>query len=149
MHEFEAARVLKQIVSMFISLNTWQFSESNPEIREYVLNPESQNLPSKYRIFSYLKTEGGLRNSRISVVGNLNTSLSILGTEIAFPPLGHLMTIDFKGILPFHYELTHFKNNSVNDLVSTDFKVYRLPTYLPFLLDYRQKDEIEKQKENK
>jgi hypothetical protein len=144
MHDFEAAKVLKQITSMFISLNNWQFSEANPEMREYVLNPENQDLPNKFRIFSYLKTEGDLRNSRISAIGDLKTSKTIVGTEIAFPPLGHLMTIDFEGTLPYHFELTNFKNYSINELVSVDFKIYRLPTYLPFLLDYRQKEEIEK-----
>ncbi|QNA44516.1 hypothetical protein [Lacibacter sediminis] len=143
MHDFEAAKVLKQIVSMFLSLNSWDFAKENPDLREYVLNPESKNLPQKIRVFSYLNSEGQIRTSTFSVIGNLKSSATILASEITFPPLGHVMTIDFKGHLPNHFELTEFKNVSHNELITTDFNLYRLPTYLPFPLDYRQKTEIE------
>lgn len=143
MHHFEAAKVLKQIVSMFISLNTWQFSENYPELRNYVLRPENKNLPSRFRIFTYLNTEGQLRNNRFSVVGNFQSNQSILATELAFPPLGHVMTIDFEGTLPLLYEVTWFKEVAYDEQVSVEFKVNRLPTYSPFPLDYRTRETIE------
>ncbi len=144
MHEFEAAKVLKQIASMFISLNTWSFSESHYELRNFILNPNIQDLPSKYRFFNYLKGEGDIRNARVSVIGDLNSATTVMGSEIAFPPLGHVMTIDFKGSLSYHHEITNFKNFRVDEFVSTDLNVYRLPTHIPMFLDYRSKEQIEK-----
>jgi hypothetical protein len=143
MHNFDAVKVLKQIVSMFISLNSWQFSQNYPALRNYVLNPKHKELPSNIRIFSYLNCEGQFRNNTFSVVGDLNSNLNVLASELAFPPLGHVMTIDFNGSMPYHYELTHFKNYKVGELVSINFKLFRLPTHLPIPLDYRTKELIE------
>jgi len=39
----------------------------------------------------------------------LSSENTILGSELAFPPLGHVLTIDFKGALPYHQEITSFK----------------------------------------
>ena len=74
----------------------------------------------------------------------LSSENTILGSELAFPPLGHVLTIDFKGALPYHQEITSFKNCKSNSTINYDFKIYRLPTYLPFLLDYRDRETINK-----
>ena len=39
MQHFEAGRVLKAIVSMFLSMNDWDFSQANRKLAEYVMNP--------------------------------------------------------------------------------------------------------------
>jgi hypothetical protein len=143
MHDFEAAKVLKQIASMFISLNSWKFSESHSELRNYVLDRNVRDLPSRYRFFNYLKGDGDIRNATISVIGNINHTNTIMGSEIAFPPLGHIMTIDFKGHLPYHFEIAGFKRHGIDELISTEFNIYRLPTHIPIFLDYRSKEQIE------
>jgi hypothetical protein len=145
MHSFEAAKVLKQIVSMFISLNSWDFSENHPELRNYVLDPASNHLPSNIRIFNYLNTEGQLRNITLSAIGNLNSSDVILASELTFPPLGHVLTFNFEGSLPYHYEITNFKKYNLQEFADIEFKIYRLPTFLPLPLDYRSKDLINKE----
>lgn len=148
MHDFEAAKVLKQIASMFISLNSWKFSESHSELRKYILNPNAQDIPSRYRFFNYLKGDGDIRNTTLSVIGNIHNRNTIMGSEIAFPPLGHVMTIDFEGKLPYHFEITDFKKLGVDELITTDINIYRLPTHIPLFLDYRSKEQIEKNIKN-
>ena len=143
MHDFEALRVLKQIVSMFLSINSLEFSQKNPELAEFVLNPTKTQLPKRFRFFEYLNSEGQLRNIPLSITGNFQTGISIAASEIAFPPLGHVMTIDFRGELAFHQEITDFSNHSIDQKVSLKFDIYRLPTVLPMLLDYRTKEAIE------
>lgn len=143
MHNFNAAKVLKQIAGMFISLNPWDYLEHYPDLRSYVANLNYKDLPDRYRFFVYLNTVGQLRNSPFSVVGDLKTGKSILASEISFPPLGHVMTVDFSGSLPHHFEITNFKDFGVDELTSVVFKIYRLETHLPFPLDYRQKFTIE------
>ncbi len=144
MHDFKALNVLKQIVSMFFSINDSAFSENNRDLAEFILDPKSNDLPQRFRIFNYLNTEGQLRNLPIMALGNLNTKGVILGTELAFPPLGHVLTIDFNGQLPYHQEITSFKDFKFDEVLTFDFKIYRLPTHLPFLLDYRDKVAINK-----
>lgn len=142
MHDFEALKVLKQIVSMFLSINDETFSADNRELANFVLNQDSQELPSRYRFFTYLNTEGEYRHIPFAVRGDLKSGNTILGSELAFPPLGYVLTVDFNGKLLVHQEITSFKQFGISDLATVDIKIYRLPTYLPFLLDYRDKPTI-------
>lgn len=142
MHAFAALNVLKQIISMFFSINSSEFSKQNRDLAEFVLESESRDLPARIRVFNYLNTEGNLRNIPIMVKGNLRNGSSIMGSELAYPPLGHILTIDFKGNLPWHQEITSFKETELNRKIDLDLNVYRLPTHLPILLDYRNKDDI-------
>lgn len=144
LHGFNALNVLKQIVSMFFSINDDTFSKNHRELAEFVLDPKSNKLPSRFRVFNYLNTEGQLRNIPVMALGNLSSKGVIVATELAFPPLGHVLTIDFDGQLPYHQEITSFKNYKFDETTSFDFKIYRLPTYLPILLDYRHKEIIKK-----
>ncbi|HEY9259399.1 hypothetical protein [Chitinophaga sp.] len=142
MHNFNALKVLKQIVSMFFSINDDTFSENNREVAEFVLDSESNKLSERIRVFNYLNTEGQFRNLPVMALGNLSSKGVVIATELAFPPLGHVLTIDFDGQLPFHQEITSFKDYKFDETISFDFRVCRLPTYLPFLLDYRDKETI-------
>lgn len=144
MHDFNALNVLKQIASMFFSINDDVFSKNNRDLAEFILDPQSNNLPHRFRVFNYLKTEGQLRTLPITAIGNLNSKGIVIGTEFAFPPLGHVLTIDFGGQLPYHQEITSFKDFKHNEAITFDIKIFRLPTYLPFLLDYRDKETINK-----
>ena len=144
MHDFNALNVLKQIVSMFFSINNESFSKNNRQLAEFVLNPQSDKLPEQYRLFNYLNTDGQLRNIPMMALGSFISKEIIVASELAFPPLGHLLTIDFKGDLPNHQEITSFRNCKFDQLISFDFKIFRLPTYLPLLMDYREKEVIEK-----
>ena len=142
MHDFEALKVLKQIVSMFLTINGWEFSKNNPELSEFVLDLNKQDLPTKFRFFEYLNTEGQLRNLALSVKGSFATGVSIARSEIAFPPLGHVMTVGFTGSLPLHQEITDFKINTASEKIAYRFHMYRLPTILPIFLDYRTREVI-------
>lgn len=144
MHNFSALNVLKQIVSMFFSINNVAFSSNYRDLAEFVLDPTSNNIPKSYRIFNYLNTEGQFRSLPFSVLANLHSTGSVQGSEIAFPPLGHVLTFDFYGQLPFHQEITSFKDYGFNQLATIDLKIFRLPTYLPIFLDYRDRLTIEK-----
>lgn len=143
MHEFTPLKVLKQIVSMFFSINGEAFSENNRDLAEFILSPISKNLPARFRVFNYINTEDQLRNLGVMALGNLTSSGLIVASEIAFPPMGYLLTIDFKGQLPFHQEITSFAQYDLDENVNFDFKIYRLPTHLPHILDYRDKTTIQ------
>lgn len=141
MHDFEMLKVLKQTISMFVAMNSIEFSNNNRELSQFVLDKECNHLPEKYRVFIYLNSEGQLRNLPLMTKGN--TKSFITATEIAFPPLGHVLTINFNDNLASHHEITHFKHTSLEEKRSEDFRIFKLPTYLPILLDYREKDVIQ------
>jgi len=144
MHEFKALNVFKQILSMFFSINDETFSRNNRDLADFILDPNSRNFPNRFRLFNYLNTEGGLRNLPIMAFGNISSGEIVLGTEMAFPPLGHVLTIDFKGSIPYQQEITSFNESEPDMKIDFGFRIYRLPTYLPILLDYREKEIINK-----
>jgi len=141
--ELELLKILKQICSMFLSINDIHFSNTHPELADFVNNLESQTLPELYRFFMYINTEGNFRHLPVLLKGNFNSNISILCSEIAFPPVGLVMTIDYKGQMDYLTEITHFKNYKLADKLDIDLGIYKLPTFSPFPLDYRHLDEIQ------
>jgi hypothetical protein len=141
--DLELLKVLKQICSMFLSINDEQFATTNKELCDFVNEPISQALSEKYRFFIYLNTEGNFRHLPITVTGNVHSQLSIVSSEIAFPPLGIVMTIDYPGSVKGLTEITWFKNQAFNSKSKIEIELHRLCTYSPFPLDYRDKETIE------
>ncbi|RYE01996.1 MAG: hypothetical protein EOP50_01025 [Sphingobacteriales bacterium] len=142
-HHFEAGVVLKQILSMFLSINDEGFASNNPDLRTYVADPLSTALPPKYRVFTYLNTHGQFRHLPIQASGNLLSGETIVASEIAFPPLGFVLTLDYSGKLSLLQEITHFKQASKGQFATAEVHLNRLETHLPFILDYREKHVIE------
>ena len=71
-NEIEPLKILKQIISMFLAINKEWYLKSYPELAEFVSDPNSQHLPDKYRVFSYLNKAGNIRYMHHTVVGNFN-----------------------------------------------------------------------------
>lgn len=59
--DLEVLKILKQIISMFLSINDYKFSTSNPELVKFVRDSSYNLLTDRYRVFSYINTEGQLR----------------------------------------------------------------------------------------
>lgn len=117
---------------MFLSIDNYPFFDQNPEFVEFVKNTTTMNLPDRYRIFIYLNIEGRFRHLPIFAEGNLTNGSTIVASEITFPPLGYVLTLDFKGHTEYVTEITHFKNSDISD---EDLDLYMLPTHLPIPLD--------------
>jgi len=45
------ARFLKQVVTMFASINRPEFMDFHPELRRFVLDREAVGLPPRYQIY--------------------------------------------------------------------------------------------------
>lgn len=142
MHDFRALNVIKQILSMFFSINGDNFSLNNRDLAAFILDPSSNIFPTRFRVFNYLNTEGKCRNLPLMVVGNMKSNTIVSGSEIAYPPLGHVLTIDFKNSHPYYQEITSFADCQSDMRIDYDFKIYRLPAYLPILMDYRDRETI-------
>lgn len=144
--DVEPLKILKQVISMFLAINDNRFSESNPELSQFVTNYESKSLPSKYRVFTYLTRAEKFRYIKSMIKGDLNKGL-IKCSEIAFEPYGFVLTTDYRGSFDEFYEITDFKNYDFNRH-NLELVIYQLPTYLPLPLDYRTKKELDYDIEN-
>lgn len=142
----EPLKVIKHVISMFISLNEKWFLESYPELSEFVKNPESKVLPERFQLYLYLNNEGHYRYLPFQIV-SINLKV-IKCSEITYPPYGYVLTFDYDdetNILNNLYNITYFKDYSWGEEVNLELiKVYRLPTYYLFPLDYRTKEQVKK-----
>ena len=86
--------VLKQIASMFLSINDEWFCKGNEELARFVANPRVNHLSPTYRFFVHYNISNALRSVGHSVKANLETGNLIELSEITFPPFGYVMTLD-------------------------------------------------------
>lgn len=136
--------VLKQIISMFFSINT-KFSKQFPELKSFLLNKEANILPEGIRVYVYYNFIGEVRYEPFTVVGKFDINTEIIqASEITFPPFGYVLVLNGQNVNNRLFEITHFSNYQLNEVVSIPQKLNILPTHIKCILDYRTKEEIEK-----
>jgi hypothetical protein len=139
----EPLKIIKQIFSMFISMEDELCYKRHKELCEFVRNPVLNDLSEKYQIHTYLNKEGTVVYKPPMVTANLKSHISILCSEFTFIPYGYVMTIDHNNPIPRLTNITTFKNYKLNEKVEVTIDgIHLLPNYLPFVLDYRTKEEI-------
>lgn len=140
----EPLKILKQIISMFIVINDEEFRAHYPALIKFVLELDSRELSNRYKIYCYLKNSGQYRYCNLSFI-SCPTLGFITCSEIAFPPFGFILTIDYASKLAPVEDITTFKQFAINDKVNLDLSLVKLETHLPFpALDYRSKEMINK-----
>jgi hypothetical protein len=140
-------QILKQIVAMFFSVNTEKFREMNEELVRFVLNKEAMYLSPKYRFFTYYNIVGRSRFASGSGLIDTKTGKLCIFSEITYPPFGYVMTIDSEPPDGRLFEITHFARYFYNEFAVVPLKLPVLPTHLLFPGDYRDKDQIRKDRE--
>jgi hypothetical protein len=134
--------IIKQIVSMFLSINGPRFGPNHPELVEFVLNKEKCYLDPKYRFFVYHNTVGKPRYSGTSAIYNITNKKTTILSEITFPPFGYLMTINSDPPDNRLFEITHFSKFEYKESSLMELELPLLPTNTTFPGDYRTKNEI-------
>jgi len=141
-------RIIKQIVTMFFSVNPDTYASVNPELVEFVLNKEKMYLPPKYRFYVYFNRGAAtdrLRYAGIMAKSNFDTGNLTVLSEISFPPFGYVLTIDSGPPDDRLFEITHFARYRYNDFKVQEMKpvVLDTPTFVPG--DYRTPQEVVKE----
>lgn len=93
MHFFPLA-VIKQVATMFFSVNADSFADCNQELVRFVLNKEAKYLPDPYRIYAYLNLTGVGRYVGTAAMTSLDGHAPVVMSEISHIPYGFLMTMD-------------------------------------------------------
>lgn len=131
-------KFLKQIVSIFIASNSHSFTDSYPDLLNFVKDENSDKLPDRYRVYMYLNNEGQNRNGQIHF-----TNLYGTVCEFTFRPFGFVLSIDNPNRLMQLAEVTNFKHYSkIKIQGKLPIILNKYPTYYPFPLDYRTKEEL-------
>ncbi|WP_111542162.1 hypothetical protein [Mesonia algae] len=129
---------LKQITAIFIASNSLLFTESYPELIEFVRNKNQNELPNRYRFYMYLNNEGQARNGHIHFTNHYGTVC-----EFAFPPFGFVLSFDNPNQLMKLSEITNFKYyDKINMVNKLPIILNKYPTYYPIPLDFRSENEL-------
>lgn len=131
-------KFLKQIVSIFIASNNLLFAESYPELLEFIKDEKTDELDKKYRFYMYLNNEGQNRNGHIHYTGHFGKVC-----DFTFPPFGFVLNIDNHDSIIQLTEITSFKYyEKYKSDKEMPIILNKYPTYYPFPLDYRTKEEL-------
>ncbi len=122
----EPLNVLKQILTMFMSIDKSNRLLNSKGLSEFILNKESKSMPSKLRIFLYYTDSISVRNG-CGFLSNLGSGILVETGEITFRPFGYIYTIDSLPFAKNAIEITNWNRFKYNEKK-------KLGLHLPFLM---------------
>jgi hypothetical protein len=135
-------RVLKQIICMFFSTNGDRFREAHKDLVKFVLNRNARGIRPEIRIYAYYNLSGISRQSGVAGLLNLEKRRHHTFSEIAFLPLGYVMTFESEIPDDRPVDISFFAKYAYNDWKEFSFRLPVLPVYSYFPGDYRSKEEF-------
>ena len=135
-------RIIKQIVTMFMSLNGPGFGGET--LRRFCLDRKRVGLPPNYRFFVYYAVGPKVRYMPVSIESSFSSpGVHWMMSELAFPPLGYLMTLDTPPPDRRLVEITEFARCRDDDEVYWELRLPVMPTVTATAGDYRGMSEVE------
>lgn len=138
-------RIIKQIVSMFFSINSPRFAKAQPDLVKFVLDKKSKGLSEeKYGLYIYILNGAIARYIGIAGILGMSKSESRVVSELSAPPFGYVLemnpTLENRAkecnIIYFANKFEY--SQKVNLMLN--LPVYESNSYFP--LDYRSRPEI-------
>jgi hypothetical protein len=143
--EIYPLRIIKQIMSMFFSINTPDLSDAHEELREFILSKEKRGISEKdFGFYLYILRGIILKRLGIIVIGNIYSDpfKSRVVSELSTPPFGLVLEFQPKDKSGF-CDITFFANEFDYDQKATiklKIPVYGSNSWFP--LDFRSRKQI-------
>ena len=140
-------RVIKQVITMFFSVNSHELSKRHPDLVQFILDKERRYINPSIKFYAYLMEGTAIRMVGLSVKSHFNNygkrDLVHL-SEIAYPPCGYVMTIDSPKPDIRLFEISHFAHYKYNEWINDWFRLPVLPVHMSIIPgDYRTEGQIE------
>ena len=144
LHYLFPLRVIKQIVTMFASVNSEWFGRKHPELVKFVLDKERKYLPDRYRLYAFYNLSDRFRYYGFVGRGDVLTSQVVLFSEITYPPFGYVMTADSGPPDNRLVDITDFASYDYSRFMvgSVRMPCLSVATHIP--ADYRRREEIQR-----
>lgn len=141
------ARVLKQIITMFFSINEPTFAQKQYDLRNIVLNKYALGLnPKKYGIYLYAPPRAELaKYIGLAAAGTIGQNPGFrLISELAHPPISSILEIDPKcGVDSNYCNIIDWAKFGYNEIANEiKIKIPVLESNTGFPLDHRTKTEV-------
>jgi hypothetical protein len=144
-HHVYPMRVIKQIITMFFSVNSDQFRKTpiGESLVWLLRNREEKGLPRGVRFYAYFNWLGRLRYNPISSVSDFNKGQVNVFSEITYPPFGYVMSLGTEAPDSRLFDITHFAWSDYDETRSEFLELPVLPTHLMGASgDYRNLDQV-------
>lgn len=139
-------RVIKQVISMFFSANGSEFRDAYPDLVKFVLNKETRYLDEKYSVYAYYNLGDRSRQLGLTVGADLAKGKISRMSEIAYPPIGYMITFNSQPPDQRLLDITFFSRYRYNDWKPISLRMPILPIYTYFPGDYRDRDTVLQQR---
>lgn len=140
-------RIIKQVVSMFCSINRNMDNESMAILREFVLSKEQVGLDKTlFRVCMYLEKNQTKKYNPFTVVGYINGDEFDIHSvsEISAYPFGYILYFDPKDGAPFEgWDITEFADCGYDEPKDIIIPLETKEVHNIFPMDYRSKEEIQ------
>lgn len=142
-------RVIKQIVSMFFSINPPRFTEVQHELARFVLYKEQKYLSPQVKIYAgYLWSD---RSRSAGVTGSLQLddpsgrTQTRIYSELSFFPFSYILSLDSPP--PEHpmLDISFFANYGYDDFATLHLPIPTVSVYTAFPGDFRDRESVLKQ----
>ncbi|PQJ78966.1 hypothetical protein [Polaribacter porphyrae] len=122
--------VIKQILTMFVALESSGYLIQQSGLKEFLMEPESNKFPKGIRVFAYMTSAINLRNALS--FSNLDGYMRYFG-EISYIPFGFHISINTPPINKPYCEISNFAHFTYNEKVEITLPLqYLIPkTYFP------------------
>ena len=133
-YDIKPLNVLKQVLTMFISANKSLHIHSQTDLRNFILNRKSQDLPPNIKIYMYSTLSPYYRLLGWHMVKELGSTY--WWAEINFKPFGFLFTYNSLPAHPDQLDISDFKNYKYDEyadillrLPNLNVNSYEIGTY--------------------
>ncbi|MES2284681.1 MAG: hypothetical protein V4547_03260 [Bacteroidota bacterium] len=109
-YNIKPLNVLKQVLTMFMSADKSKHLQSQTDLVHFILNRESQNLPTRFKIYMYSTLSPFYRMQGWCIVSEMSSETISKWAEINFKPFGFLFTEDSNAAHPDQLDISNFKN---------------------------------------
>ncbi len=147
-------RIIKAVIAMFMAVNPERFRSElvGAALARLLLDKEAKGLPEGVRFYTYFNHAGQLRYLPLmeayrvteeTTLDNLLSDRSLHVSEITYPPYGFLMALDWNGINPRLFDISHFAGFDYDQSATAELELAVLPTYIGTIPnDYRTLEEV-------
>jgi hypothetical protein len=135
--------LIKQIVVMILAINGAEFARRQHQLRAFVADRDRTGLSPRYRVYLVLYRGPLIRTIGLASSLNLGTGHNTLLSEVAYPPLAYLLTVDTPaGVLPVG-DITGLADVPYGTEVSFDLDLVVGFGHTPYPGDYRSQAAID------
>ena len=143
--EFCPLNVLKHIALMYLTSNSETFQKQNNDLVQFVNEPRSVTIPRRFKFWLALTSMENAKFSRSSGVSgsvDLENNIGFLHSEIAYPPLINVLSINSPRPEQRLTKINWFRHYELETKVRLQLSLFALAIASPFPTDYRSEAQV-------